>query len=962
VYESTLRKTAMIGWLCVMSLFPAPLDPAIAQGQNAQGQERVGQGSQGQSAPRRGRGGVSAAPATLGLEQGYMELDTPDFKIKLVKASQTIAAMEPKGAGGFDFTPADRLAMRAGDGYHHLGDLTLRVRKGSSGPWQDCSTAAARKPVQALPAAGRTLAAADLTPTLPADCPLHITRTWALENGRLVLRFDLKNSAPEPVQIGALGLPMVFNNILTGRSLPQAHEICSFFDPYIGQDAGYLQVTRLNGHGPALIVVPEGKTPFEAYRPLSEPMRPNQTFEGTFAWMVHSRAYAENEWRSADPWNPPTMATLSPGETKTYGVWFLVSDAIRNIEKTLAANNRPVAVGIPGYVLPMGLNGRLFLNYAHKVRTITVDPRGAITIGEDRPTRGGWKAYTLHGKSWGRARLTVTYDNGLRQSVSYYVIKPAAQAVADMGHFLLTKQWFVEPDDPFHRSPSVMSYDREADRIVKQDSRVWIAGLGDEAGSGSWLAAAMKEFGAPDREELARYMQFVDSVLWGGIQYKEGPNQYGVRKSLFFYSPQDAPGFPYDTSLNWGSWTSWNKRASEDIGRAYNYPHVVAAYWSLYRLARNHVGLVTNHPWDWYLDHAYQTAMFLTERGPNGRPRVGYLNMGLMEGDIFVVLLKDLKREGWKEKAGDLESRMKARADRWSQETYPFGSEMAWDSTGQEEVYAWCKYFGYDDKARVSLDSILGYMPTVPHWGYNGNARRYWDFLYGGKLSRIERQIHHYGSGLNALPMLAAYREHPDDYYLLRVGYGGTMGPLSNIDREGFASAAFHSFPSTLKWEAYSGDYGPNFFGHALNTATYVIDHPDLGWQSFGGNVKVSGEWVQVQPQDSFRMRAYVAPRGLWLTLDAGTFESVEVNTRTHAVRVGLSPATKFTPQARLRVEQPAKVAGVGSYRPSRPLRSEREAYSVPLKNETTWVELTDTPQARIGSRVPLPSCPTPGG
>ena len=222
---------------------------------------------------------------------------------------------------------------------------------------------------------------------------------------------------------------------------------------------------------------------------------------------------------------------------------------------------------------------------------------------------------------------------------------------------------------------------------------------------------------------------------------------------------------------------------------------------------------------------------------------------------------------------------MKARADRWSRQAFPFGSEMAWDSTGQEEVYAWTDYFGYHDKALVSLNSILGYMPTIPHWGYNGNARRYWDFIYGGApgpTSRIERQIHHYGSGINAIPMLAQYREHPDDTYLLRVGYGGAMGALSSIDQEGFASAAFHSFPSTLAWDAYSGDYGPNFFGHAINTATYVINHPEFGWQAFGGNVTAAADRITIKPLDSFRQKIYLAPIGLWLTLDAGTFNSVE--------------------------------------------------------------------------------------
>jgi len=59
---------------------------------------------------------IAQTPApTLGLEQGTLDFETKDFVLKLVKASQTIAALQPKGAGGFDFTPADRLANRAAD-------------------------------------------------------------------------------------------------------------------------------------------------------------------------------------------------------------------------------------------------------------------------------------------------------------------------------------------------------------------------------------------------------------------------------------------------------------------------------------------------------------------------------------------------------------------------------------------------------------------------------------------------------------------------------------------------------------------------------------------------------------------------------------------------------------------------------------------------------------------------------
>ena len=869
-----------------------------------------------------------------------LDLETPDFKLKLLKASQTVAALEPKNTPGFDFTPADRLSQRTANRYYHLGDLILRVRAGTAGPWQQYDTAESRAPVEPLTVIGSTLATANLAPTLPADIPLQITRSWIVDHGRLVLRFELTNKTHQPVQLGALGIPTAFNNIITGRNLKEAHEKCSFSDPYVGQDAGYLQVTRLSGAGPSLVLVPDGHSPFEAYQLLSEPTRPSQTFEGVFAWMVHTRAFAEEEWRGVVPWNPPTFATLAPGETKTYGVKFLLANEIRQIETTLANNSRPVAIGIPGYILPMDIDGRLFIKHIRRVRSFAVQPEGALEVKNDRPTAHKWQTFRVRGKTWGRARLALTYDDGSTQSISYYVIKPSVQAVADLGNFLFTKQWFDDPNDPFRRSPSVMSYDREADKIVTQDSRVWIAGLGDEGGSGSWLAAAMKEFGQPHREEVAKYEQFIDRVLWGGLQYNDGPNRFGVRKSLFYYSPPDAPGFKYDPALNWTTWTSWKKADAESIGRGYNYPHVIAAYWSMYRLARNHSGLVTNHSWEWYLDQAYETARFMFGRRADGRRRVGYVELGLMEGDIIVALLEDLKREAWPQKAQLLEKLAKERADRWNQEAYPFGSEMAWDSTGQEEVYAWSKYFGYTDKAVVSLNSIIGYMPTIPHWGYNGNARRYWDFLYAGKIRRIERQLHHYGSGLNAIPVLAHYREHPEDEYLLRVGYAGTMGALSNIDREGFASAAFHSFPSTLKWDPYSGDYGPNFFGHAFNIATYVINHREFGWQSFGGNTTVRGNWVNVQPLDSFRKRVYIAPLGLWLTLDAGTFERIAVNSKSGVVRVTLSPADRFTPNARMRVQQPARVAHIGTYAPRQNFINEREAFTIPLGRSTTTIEL----------------------
>ena len=924
-------------------------DPA-AGGSPGTGGETVGAGGSTGGAST-GTGGLTDVPwidGNCSTSGNTTNFETAEFCVRLSPDSQTVAALEPKSAPGFDFTPADRLSSRSSSGYFHLGDLTLRVRTGASGAWQNISTHESRTPVTDLGASGDVHASADLAPVL-AGSPLSVTRSWVSEGGRLALRFEVTNSSASSVEVGALGIPLIFNHMITDRTLDQAHATCSFADPYIGRDAGYVQVTRLSGAGPALVVYPESGTPLEAYKPIlpipapeavmdptpvfPDPTPRNNTFEGFHEWEVYSRAYVENEWSGAQPWNAPTSATLAAGESRTYGLRFVLSDEIKDIEEVLEQNQRPVAVGIPGTILPTDLQGKLYLRYGSTVSSHTVEPAGALTLTPESATASGWQAYTVQGSGWGRVRLTLTYADGTEQTVHYFLTKPAAQAVSDLGSFLTTSAWYVDSNDYFGRSPSVMTYDRETESVVLQEKRAWVCGLGDDGGA-TWLAGIMKLFGQPDAGQVDQYQQFIDGVVWGNLQYSSGNLMYGVKRTLFYYEPSELPAGYYDSSIDWTYWGAWPRAHTEMVPRSYNYPHVVALYWTMYRLARNHAGLVDNHTWDWYLNQAYETSVAMTTIGND------YAEFGLMDGSVFLEVLKDLQREGLTAEANDLESRMRARADHWNTLGYPFGSEMAWDSTGQEEVYAWTKYFGHNDKAQVCIDAILGYMPTVPHWGYNGCARRYWDFKYGGaKVDRLERMLHHYGSSLNAIPILSEYRDNPDDMYLLRIGYGGMMGSLSNIDQVGFPSMAFHSFADTMRWEPRTGDYGLNFFGHAFNTATYLVNHPDFGWQAFGGNLTQSGTAVVVTPLDSFRERFYVAPAGLWLTLDAGQFQQVEYDTQSGGVRVTLAPADTYTPDARLRVEQPAQPAGtysvVGSY------SVERDAYVVPLSGSATVVDLS---------------------
>ena len=862
------------------------------------------------------------------------------FTLALRADTQTLARLSPATDPAFDFVPGAREAERQGDGYVHIGDIHLRLRE-AGGAWRDFSSAAARKPIRILPSRPGELAAADITLSMGSGFPLTVERRWVKEKGVPALRFTLVNRGKLPIEIGVLGLPMVFDNIISDRSLEEAHAQASFTDPYIGRDAGYLQVTRLSGKGPALLVLPERSTPLEAYVPIPDVRREKggiftdrspraQTSEGFYDWTVASKGYVDREWKSAgEQWNAPTSITLAPGATRIVGVRFVLSPSIRAIEDSLAAQGRPVAIGVPGYVVPMDMDATLFVKSQRPITRIESIPAGALSATQQGKV-GGWTRIALKAHQWGRARLALSYTDGTVQTIGYFVTKPLDQVMADLGRFTTQQQFYEDKGDPFHRAPAILSYDRDAGKILTQEPRVWIAGMSDEGGAGSWVAAAAKQLDNPDPTEVAKIEALIDKTVIGTLTVAEGPARGAVRKSIFYYDPEQHPGY-YDAAFDWRSWTSWSKKDAADLGRAYNYPHVAIGYWVMYRLARNHLGLVRVHGWRWYLDHAFLTVEAMMRDAPY------YTQFGLMEGDVFVDILKDLQREGLADQAAKMEGWMKSRADHWKTLDYPFGSEMAWDSTGQPEVYAWMRYFHHQPQADVTREAILGYDPTIPSWGYNGNARRYWDFLYGGKYPRIERQIHHYGSTLNAIPLFDAYRANPADMHLLRVAYGGLMGGITNIDQHGFGSAAFHSWPDMMKWDPYTGDYGMGFFGHAYAAATYLVKDTRFGWLGYGGNLEQHGAVLHFEPKDGARTRLFIAPAALWITLEAGKIKAADYIPVTGRVRLVLDPADAVTPAARLYLETTTPTGGPYTVPGA---QQERGGYTIPLSNAPSTLSL----------------------
>lgn len=639
-----------------------------------------------------------ALAVVLPLAAAQTTITTDNFDAVLAADSQVLRSLKPASQSSFDFSPADVFDSRNGNGNYHTGDLTFRYRSGTAGTWQNGNSAAERAPVSNTPANG-ALASANLEATLPdSSAALNVTRRWIDVDGDLGLEFTLTNVADGTVEVGSLGFPIEFNNIFTGRTAVETRDNCVLLDPYIGLHAGYVQATRLTGTGPNLVITPlTDATKFEAWRFLPEqsvdPLYyQSQTYEGNYEWQVYTKAWAENEWQGVDPWNEATSSILEPGANITVGLRFSLADTIPAIEEAVQSTNTPLAVGIPGYILPADVVGRLFLHTNATVSSVTASPAGALTLSTPTPFAGGVEyAVTPSASAWGRARLTVQYAGGKNQTVHYRITKPAPEAISDLGAFLTTEQWFADDADPFGRAHSVITYDRAAGAPVAQDNRAWIAGLSDEGGAGSFVAAALKQAAQPSAAEVAKLETFVADVVWGALQIAEGDDAYAVRKSLFYYEPALLPNYTYDPQIAWDTWSAWDREAAYATDRGYNYVHVTALYWGLYRAGRAVPAVLAKETAETYLKRACETVLFMMSTDASGNHRVGYWDVGQMGETVYGRVLEDLKAEGLTEEAAKLEAAMKVRAEHWATQEDPFGSEMAWDSTGQEGVYYWTK-------------------------------------------------------------------------------------------------------------------------------------------------------------------------------------------------------------------------------------------------------------------------------
>jgi len=385
--------------------------------------------------------------------------------------------------------------------------------------------------------------------------------------------------------------------------------------------------------------------------------------------------------------------------------------------------------------------------------------------------------------------------------------------------------------------------------------------------------------------------------------------------------------------------------------RAFNFPHHVTTYLSLYYAARN-TGLATYQAWDWYLMRAANTTIKF------GAPTVGVMDDTTFREILNAVSIEceaDSSRQDLCGAMATITANMHHRAEGFASQLYPYGSEFAFDTTGQEAVVVWLLHFAntsnsFAAAAKRTVDHILSYMRSSPTWAYNGGSRSWGDLGNNGKWQVTSganfetRGNFHYRSGLNAIPLLEWYQRHPDDLFLLEPALGAVAGQMNNIDEHGAPSMMMHMEPHILDFDPHSGDFGLGFFGCSLSSASYFVVHPQLGPVCYLCNLldqQVSLGMFVLEPADLYHRRVYLEPLALSLVLETGTFKTLSLNMGAKKIVIEFQAMAYDNctyPSRRLRV---AKMSGT---RPGTDFQMDfplsRGAYVVPVTKDTvtlTW-------------------------
>ena len=698
----------------------------------------------------------------------------------------------------------------------------------------------------------------------------------------LLWDIEIENTTGSPLEIGELGLPLMLNShfapfwsdvgrhqsTLGDHRQRLVHEQRVTVHHFVGGHSSYSLVQRPLGDAPFLLVHPTRKTAFECL------YKPEGSFDSFPEWAlpdvlaIHSWA-TQNRRKWSRPWiNGCTTLMLQPGEKKTFQMRFVFIGGYAEIREQLCRSGNLGVRVLPSMVVQEGSDA-----YVEVLCQRDLDKIEALSDGvtvRKRERKGDKTLLTLWFRGRGQKSLKLIYDGDKWTNLHFYCVEPIDQLLKARAKFIVERQFYDNPEDPFNRHHMFLPFDYRLRSTYLEADCVWEVGGSDEYGFSEPLFLAEKNVYYPSGEEIETLEMYVDDCLRAYIQ---DPETYDVQASLYWK----------ERTLS-SPWPHWSKQRAARLIRTYNYPHTANIYHALYQIGKRY-GLATHHEPLEYLNMAYKAAVKSLTTGP-------WQHVGLMGGGNTVNILNDLKEEGCEEEYAALLTEMKACNQVFLDEAYPYGSELYVDETAHEQVFFYTRFFGNEAKKLKTLQIIKA---------LRGGDQPAW-FLYGNDKRRTTYLSCWYSAALNGWALLQGFEDTGDTEMLIK-GYAGVMSVMANMLPDGMGFGFFRYDPHLFAPEPpCTLDNGIGQYGFFKAAKAYVVNDESFGWVGYGCDVEEQGDSLIVHPRDGLRKRVRLVAEKVDVEALQGEITSLVYDRSDGSLELRMDDSTGFARAAELKI------------------------------------------------------------
>lgn len=733
------------------------------------------------------------------------------------------------------------------------------------------------------------------------------------------IRWDIlvENTGNDDVELERLGIPLLMNQFFRGDDRFK-YEQCVLRHTCLCHKNSWMYWEKSSGAAPLLILKTMDDTAldcFEVEHRFAEHTGVEGAFEGLYTVYVYHEPMPDHRFENLE------TRTLKAGQTIQKSFMIGMQQSREECVQWLVRNGGFYLESVPGMVLPYGKRAELTI-YSQTKPAIKSDYT-EDTAEEVEGNAGTWKAYlTLNG--YGRRGLAVTLDGHLSR-LTFFGIENPGEIYARQTDFIIKNQFETDDTDPCYHALLMWDMDvkHRIDSKCNPHGPDWFAGGSDDIGLATGLFLSEWNAYHPKEEQVRVLQKYCHDFIEQRLTEQPGWRVHRMVPWFVMFEP-------------------WSGRGADDVWRAFNYVHVINTYYNMYRISKIYKKDWLDAPHVWiYKAYEYAKAMFSYWMFPDGIGATEIGNMG--EFVLATEIVGALKDQNCRKEADELQEIITEKARFFAGKTYPYGSEMAYDSTAYEAVYGYGKAIMDERVMEKTMGVSVANRGWQPEWylymtDLRGGGDSHWNVSYMTQLGAypiydwVLEQRHYrvdlmkalYGAYLAGFAIYNSggyWSDDPENQGATAWIFHGANGLFTGKDRGGS--------PVYKGIAAMSGEGCLGFFG-ALKIAASMVYQEDGHQKVLGGQLFEKEGGYVLKPDDGLNMRFFDTCRDFAVKLEQDTLESIETLENGWMIQIKNDTDVSHT----LRMEVRSGIGG--EYQ----IITEKGHQTQKIEREWAWIEV----------------------